>query len=141
VSGARDSSLDFQCTHQANVDPDIAEALQTNYRMPGDTSEAALFERAQMLHRVAWQMVAVRNQRVWMRDYRVREARRQVLMRAKFTKAKIREADFQQDEQAIATRLAKLEAEIRVDAEMAGHDPDVVMAQVQAEAQAVNTGG
>jgi len=132
----RDSSLDFQCTHQANVDPDIGEALQTNYRMPGDTSEQALFERAQMLHRIAWQMLAVRNQRTWIRDFRVRETRRAVLARARANKEKVREADFQQDEQAIATRLAKLEAEIRVDAEMSGEDPEAVMTRIRAEARA-----
>ena len=135
VTAQRDSSLDFQCTHQANVDPDIGEALQTNYRMPGDTSEQALFERAQMLHRIAWQMLAVRNQRTWIRDFRVRETRRAVLARARANKEKVRESDFQQDEQAIATRLAKLEAEIRVDAEMSGEDPEAVMTRIRAEAR------
>ena len=132
----RDLSLDFQCTHQGNIDPDIGEALQTNYRMPGDSTEAELFQRALMLHRVSWMMIATRNQRTWIRDFRVRETRRQVLARARANKEKIREADFQQDEQAIGTRLAKLEADIRVDAEMAGEDAEAVMMRIRSEAVA-----
>ena len=131
----RDLSLDFQCTHQGNIDPDIGEALQTNYRMPGDSTEAQLFQRALMLHRVSWMMIATRNQRTWIRDFRVRETRRQVLLRARQNKEKIREADFQQDEQAISTRLAKLEADIRVDAEMAGEDADALMERIRTEAR------
>jgi NMD protein affecting ribosome stability and mRNA decay len=132
----RDQTLDFQATLGANIDSDTGESLAHSWRMPADATEEELTARAVLVHRVCWRMIAMRNQRTWMRDYRIRQERLAILARMRKNKEKVREQDFHAEEVNINTRLAKYEAEIRVDAEMAGEDGDAVMARLRAEALA-----
>jgi CheY-like chemotaxis protein len=132
----RDQTLDITSTLGSNIDPDTGESLAHTYRMPGTASEDELFEQASKVHRVNWRMISVRNQRTWMRDFRIKMERKGVLKRMKANGEKVREQDFHAEEVNINTRLAKYEAEIRVDAEMAGQDGDEVMAKLQADALA-----
>jgi hypothetical protein len=136
MSADRDPSLDFQATLGANIDADTGESLATSYRLPSTATEDELYGRAAMVHAVLWRMISVRNQRTWMRDTRIKQERKAVLSRMKQAGQKVREQDFHAEEVNINTRLAKYEAEIRVDAEMAGDDPDAVMARLRAEALA-----
>lgn len=126
---------DYSISFVANVDPEINGGLQHNYTMPADATAAQLIERATMLHDVAWSLVRKRNERIYIRDFCVRQQRQAQLAQVRKADRKVDEKLMQQEEVGIETKLLRLEADIRVDAKMAGEDGDAVMARLHEEAR------
>lgn len=126
---------DYSISFVANVDPEINGGLQHNYTMPADATAEQLIGRATMLHDVAWSLVRKRNERIYIRDYCVREQRQRQLAAVRKAGRKVDEKLLQDEERGIETKLLRLEADIRVDAKMAGEDGDAVMGRLHEEAR------
>lgn len=124
----------YHIVHQATVDPELGEALQTAYNLDDGATREEMEARALLCHQVVWRMVRENNHRKYQRVLALKRERERARARAAQGKLKVSQADLLKDEMDLQTAVVKLEADVRADAELAGEDADHLLARLRAEA-------
>lgn len=125
----------YHITHAVTVDPVTGTVLHSAYNLDDDAPFEVIEGRAALLDRVAWARIAAQNERKWVKNEVLQWERKERIKAFKAAGKKVREADVLQDEIALHTAQANIEAELRTDAKLRGDDPEALMGRLREEVE------